>query len=79
MTFTHYRTAGYFDEMFDTEAQPRAEYRAVARALGRMPAATFSARAALASEIPGDPRYRRPECRPVAVDRPGSVAPTASR
>lgn len=46
MLFTGYQTSGYFDEMFEEDARPRAAYADVARAIGRMPRATFAARSA---------------------------------
>ncbi len=44
MLFTGYRPAGFFDEMFDDEIQPRTAYADVARGMSRMSRATFTAR-----------------------------------
>jgi uncharacterized circularly permuted ATP-grasp superfamily protein len=44
--FTGYETKGWFDEMFDADAEPRPAYAEVARSIGRMPRDTFAARTA---------------------------------
>ena len=46
MLFSGYRSAGYFDEMFDDQTEPRTVYAEIARGMSRMSRATFTARAA---------------------------------